>query len=174
MNSSHDKNNNYCDSSAHLSWRGHAMPVSYCRVLVAPNEKMSGMPIWLSGLLSWISFNLSLLVLFGSLRFRMVPSGLALTPSLVWCRMLLLYIFHKELVIWEKISLGFCQRDKRRLRFFMYNYCWYIDIPVNPKKTYHWKSRNFCHLAHIMMIKTSHRGAMKNRKASSLRSAWSL
>ena len=84
--------------------------------------------------------------------FELFPSGLAMTSSFVWIRILLLCPLHKELIIWEKMSLDICKRDKQRLRLFMY--CNWIDVLVKP-----WRNlttvveKSFCYVTHIIMTK---------------------
>ena len=75
-----------------------------------------------------------------------------------WNRILLLRPFHKELIIWEKVSLDFCKRDKQQLRFTMC--CHSTGLRINPWRKLTCKIYLFlnsrCYVTHIIIIKTSY------------------
>ena len=63
-------------------------------------------------------------------RFRPVQSGLAMTSSINQIQ--LLRPFYKGRIIREKMSFGFCKRDKQQFR--VTRYCHSTGLRINPRR----------------------------------------
>ena len=86
----------------------------------------------------------------GLVRFCIVTYRPFWFLSIVLVKDLLLCSFHKEPIIWEKMSLGSCQPDTQRFRCT--TYCFSRGLLVNPWRNLHLQICDFlhsvCHVKH--------------------------
>ena len=89
----------------------------------------------------------------------MVPSGLAMTPSFVWNRILLLGLFRMKLIIGE-VSLDFCKRGEQQFRFTTIHSASILEESLLVKIC---QFLNLvCYVTHIILTKKSHVYTQKN------------